>query len=495
MLIASVLVVAVAAAAVYWFLSGDGVRTALEHQATAWLGHPVRIARATVSFLPRVGLRLEDVSVGDPARLRLSRVDLSTGIRPLFSRRIEDAEIVVSGSRVDMPLPFELPTPSTAAPSATGAAAAAILGGVEVVSVGAIALRDVIIASRGREITVSADSALTGTRLTIASVTARSGETALSASGTVDLSPRVVATVEATANQLEFDDLLALAAAFTTNTSTAPATGTPAQITATITAPRARLSGVALTRFEAALVADGTDLRIEPLKFDIFGGRYDGWLDVAFSDTLDVRVGAGVSNLDVAQLAAYGGIPDVITGRMYGTGRFGARGRDMSEVLAASRGAGEVTVSAGTMRHLDVVRTVVLFFGRPAADAPPAQGERFDSISGTFALAKQSVRSDDLTLHSPDFDVFARGTLALPTKSIEASGELVLSESLSAQAGRDLYRFTRTGTRIVLPAVIGGTLAQPRVRIDAASAVRRGLQNEVERRLQDLFERVRPPIP
>ena len=373
--------------------------------------------------------------------------------------------------------------------------AAAAVAGVDLVSVRGIVLRDVVIASRGREITLSADSALAGNRLTITSLSARSGETTLSASGTVDLAPRITATIEAHANQLDFDDLLALAAAFTTNTSSAPAVGTPAQITATITSPRARAAGVALARFEAALLADGTDVRIEPLKFDLFGGRYDGWLDVAFGEMLDVRVGAGVSNLDVAQLAAYAGIPDTITGRMYGSGRFGARGRDMSEVLAASRGVGEVTLSAGTIRNLDVVRTVVLFFGRPAPDAPPGQGERFDSIGATFALAEQSIRSEDLTLHSPDFDVFARGTLALPTKAIEARGELVLSERLSSQAGTDLYRFTRSGNRIVLPAIVSGTLGQPRILIDTAAAVRRGLRNEVERRLQDLFERIKPQVP
>ena len=167
----------------------------------------------------------------------------------------------------------------------------------------------------------------------------------------------------------------------------------------------------------------------------------------------------------------------------------------MSEVLAEVRGAGEVTVSAGTIRHLDVVRTVVLFFGRPASDAPPADGERFESISATFALADQSVRSDDLTLRSTDFDVFARGTLALPTKALDARAELVVSETLSAAAGRDLYRFTRSGNRVVLPAIITGTLGQPRVRIDAGAAVRRGLRNEVERRLQDLFERIKPSLP
>lgn len=496
LLIGVVILVALAALGIYWFFSGDGVRVALERQATAWLGQPVRIGRASFSFVPRIGLRLADVSVAEPPRLSLARVDLSTGLRPLMSRRIEDAELIISGSRVEMPLPFALPTQSAATSGASGAAAAGA-GGVTVVSIREITLRDVVIVSRGRDITISADSSFTGDQLTIDSLTARSGGTLLDASGTLTMAPRPTATIEATANQLDFDDLLALAAAFTLDTTSRPSAGSgvATQITAKLTAPRARLAGVALSRFEASLLADGSDVRIEPLKFDLFGGHHDGWLDVTFGDTLNVRVGAGVSNLDVSQLAAYGGAANTVTGRLYGSGRFGARGRTMTEVLAAARGVGEVMLSDGTIPHLDVVRTVVLFFGRPADDAPPATGERYDSIGATFALADRVVRSDDLTLRSPDFDVFARGTLALPTKAIDARAELVLSERLSAQAGTDLYRFTQSGKRVVLPATIGGTLYEPRVRIDTAAAVRRGLQNEVQRRLEDLLERVRPRLP
>lgn len=494
LLIVTLLVLVVLAAAVYWFLSGDGVRVALEQQASAWLGQPVRIADARVSFLPRVGVRLEDVSVGNPPRVTFGRVELSTGLRPLFSRRIEGAAVTISRSRVEMPLPVGVAASPTAAGPAQPAEAAAEAPALDLVSVRAITIRDVIVASRGREIEVSADSTLNGDRLAISSFTARSGETAISASGDVDLGERITAKMKATANQLDFEDLLALAAAFTTNSSTAPAAKTPMEITASIAAPRARLAGVDLARFEADLLTDGTEVRIEPLKFDVFGGRYDGWLDVSFGEMLQVRAGAGVANVDVAQLATHGGIPGTISGRMFGSGRFAARGREMPDVLTALRGVGEVTLSDGTIRNLEVVRTVVLFFGRPPSNAPPAAGERYQSITATFALADQSVRSDDLTLRSPDFDVFARGTLVLPTKAIEARGELVLSEALSAQAGTDLYRFTASDKRIILPAIVTGTLGQPRIRIDAGAAVRRGLRNEVERRLQDLFERIKPSL-
>ena len=473
------LIVVGGAAALYWFLSGDGIRLALERQATAWLGQPVRIGSASAALFPRLALRLTDVQAGDGAEVTFAQVDLSTGLRPLLERRIEDANVLVSGGRLQMPLPFALPTTGAVG---TGAA-------MSIVSIRTIALDDVILASRGRELALSASSSLTGTRLQIDRVRASSGATVLDATGTVELAPRLSATITATANQLDFDDLLALSAAFTPGTAGAVTSRPTASVTATITAPRARLVGVPVSRFEASLLADGTDVRIEPLKFDIFGGRYDGWFDAVFDEMLNVRVGVGVSNVDVAQLAAFGGSAGAMTGRLYGSGRFGARGTSVNEALRTLRGVGEASINDGAVQNLQLLRTVLDFLGgRRAADR--AGGERFESISATFALADRVVRSDDLTLRTNDFDVFARGTLALDGTVLDARADLVLSDQLSAQAPSNVYRFTRAGNRIVLPALVSGSLTSPRVRIDTGAVARRGLQNEIERRLQDLLERV-----
>jgi hypothetical protein len=43
--------------------------------------------------------------------------------------------------------------------------------------------------------------------------------------------------------------------------------------------------------------------------------------------------------------------------------------------------------------------------------------------------------------------------------------------------------------------VIGGTLTAPRVTIDAGAAIQRGLRNEVQRRLKDIFGTIVPAPP
>lgn len=480
---------AVAGGAVYWVLSGDAVRRALERSATAWLGEPVRIGSVSVALLPRVTLRLRDVRAGVPPRVTLGAVDVHAPVRPLLGRRIEDAELTVSDTRLAMPLPFALPSGAAATPAE---GAAAVASAMTVVSVRWIVLRDVTLASLGREIRISADGSLSGTNLTITALTAEAGPTRIQASGRATLRPRVEVTLDARADALDVDDLLAIGSAFAGTGSSGEEPRQGMRILGTVSAPRARAAGVDLTRFDATVAAEGGDVTIDPLTFDIFGGRHNGWIDVQLEPMPLVRVGVSVTNIDAAQVAAFEGAPGAITGRLSGSGRFGARGREPSAVLASARGVGELVIRDGSLRGLDVIGTVVAFLEGKNPGARQAGGEAFHEIAATFALSDGAAHSEDLTLRAPDYDIFARGTLVLPTKALDGRADVVLSETVSAQSGRDVYRYARAGTRIVLPATIGGTLGGPRVQIDVAAAIRRGVRSEIERRLEGLLERATP---
>jgi uncharacterized protein involved in outer membrane biogenesis len=510
---------AAAAAAVYWFFSGDGMRRSLEHQASRWLGQPVRIASATASLFPRVAINLRDVRVGEPVHLSLAAVEVSTGLRPLLSRRVEDAEIIVSDSRVDMPLRFSLPGPDAPAGEDTGPGDSApgdtaprdtapkdAAPGITVASVRTITLRDIRIVSRGREIVISAESSLNGSRLDVSRFTARAGRTSLDASGVVELAPAVNANLHASADELDLDDLLALTDAFTTPSAPARTAATrssprrsrakagPAgRITAKLSARRGRAAGVELTNLGTTVRADGNRVMLSPAVFELFGGRYDGALDVDLRENLALTLTTRIENLDVARLAAFGGVPGSVSGRLSGHGKFTARGADMAALLGAAAGNGSASIVDGTVQRLNLVRTVILFFGRPAADAPAAPGDRFDRMTASFSLARRILNAESFTMNSPDVDIAGSGTLAIATKALDGRTELLLSESLSSQAGTDLIRYTREGTRVLLPATIGGTVDAPRVMIDAAAAVKRGIRNEAERRLKSLFERLKPP--
>src|SRR5258705_4308337 len=405
---------------------------------------------------------------------------------------MEDAEVAVSDSRIDMPLPFALPAPGA------GAAAPASTTGVQVVSIRAIRLRNITVASRGREIRISADSSLSSAHLNLDGFTAASGTTSLEASGLVELSPRLDAQLQVKAGHVDVDDLIALADAFAPRPTTRGATSggpLPGRIVARISAETARAGGVDVRQFATTLVAQGNRITLSPASFQLFGGTYRGAFDVDSEvGALRATVRAQVTDVDVAQLASFGDVPDTISGRLSGTGTFNGRGATLGDAVAAAAGEGKVTIANGVLNRLGLVRNVVLVFGRPGADAA-ASSDTFDRIDATFALVHQVLAASALSLHSPDIDLVGQGTLTIPTKALDGHMDLSLSEALSAQAGTDLARFTREDNRVLLPAVIGGTLDAPRVTIDAGAAVRRGLRNEVQRRLKDILGGLVPAPP
>ncbi len=483
---AVVLLIVIACGAAYWFFARDGFRTSLEAQASSWLGHPVRIGSARAQFLPRLAVQLGGIRIGDPVQLTLDDVELASDVVPLFRGRIENADVRIAGSQIDMPLPFGLPDEGESGEASTPAASEPA---VRVVSVRSISLRGVRIRSRGREIVVSGDSSYDGTNLTLSRFSAESGGTTLTADGLVALSPRNDARLKAVANRLDVDEFIALAAAFTPPPSktSKKSSGPAPRIAAAITASQATAAGVQAKNFSTQLTSDGESVALRPLQLELFGGRYDGAITVRLGKQRSAKIDSKITGVDVAELAAFGGAADTITGRLSGAGTFTGSGSDFAQLLQSARGSGTATIVDGSIKRLNLIRTVILFFGRPAPDAGEGT-DKFERLEVGYSLANRVLRADPFTFHSQDADMTGSGTLNLDSDALNGNVNVLLSEALSKQAGTDLIRFTREGNRVLLPAAIGGTLQNPRLTIDVAAATKRGLRNEAERRLQDLFK-------
>lgn len=475
--------------AAYLWLRGDGIRSALEQQATAWMHQPVHIGSVNLRVVPRPSIALRDVRVGTPVRMTFGEVDLSAGLGPLLSRRIEEAEMSIAATSIALPLPFEIPVAQAGAtPAGAGSRPALTL-----VSVRSIRLRDIAVSSRGRTLTVSMDSSLSSTHLNVDRLTASSGKTALDVTGLVQLTPTIDARLSARAARLDLDDLAALAGAFATDGPQASSpTASTARLELRVGADTASVSGVELQTLATTLVAQGSRLTMSPLSFGLFGGRYQGAVDVRSGARLRGTVRAQITGLDMSRLAAFGGVPDTITGTLAGGGTFSGEGTTIGQLLQGAAGTGQVSVRSGTLKRLGLVRSVVLFFGRPSGDTRAAADD-FDRIDVSFTLARRVLSASAVALRSQDVDLVGAGTMNLDSRALDARVDLSLSEELSAQAGTDLARFTREGSRIVLPARVSGTTDRPRVSIDAAAATRRGLRNEVQRRLGGILGGLRAP--
>lgn len=475
-------------------LASDLVRSTLEAQMTERLGQPVRIGAATAAVFPRIALDLHDVTIGDPPAARLGTVRVVAGLRGLISRRIEDAEVIVSRSRLELPLVLGL----IAGARPASAAEPETRSGFTVVSVRVIALRDVTLVAEGQEVRVDLQSALDADRLDISSLTIRAPVTALEASGALTSMERIEGQFEARADPLDVAEMLAIGTALSRPAAPRAAASQDAAISMriglTLHAPRGVFSSYEFSDLSLAATLLPERITLKPLSLKAFGGSASGALDVATGGRVpQLRLNGQLDGVDVAALMQHEGGPAGITGRLGGRVSLAAAGTAADALLTSARGTIDAAITDGAIPGMDMVRTIVLAFGRPAGAPPEGTGSEFSRLGGRFALANGVLSSDNLAMTSRDFDLAGRTTLNLVTRAVDARVDVVLSKELTAQAGTDLQRYAGEDGRVVVPGTITGSLDRPVVSLNVAAAAKRAIEGELRRRtrslIDDLFRR------
>jgi uncharacterized protein involved in outer membrane biogenesis len=508
LLLGIIVVLAVIAAGVYFFanrlLASDLVRSTLEQQLSTRFGQTVHIRAIAASLFPRVAVNLRDVTVGESAAVQLGDLRVVTGLRGLFSRTIEHAEVVVSRSRLSLPLPFPLvPAPAPNAPPASGP-------GFTVTSIRVISFRDIDVAAGNQAVRINLDASVDGDRLDITRLTMNGKRTKVEARGALTSIASLQGTVDAKAEPLDLDEIVAITSAFTAPAGLTPAPGSartkgqvsgaaqppprssdtiPMHIVAKIAAPSGQFGAYAFRDFSSSIDLSPGHVSLSPVSVKTFDGKFQGRVDVDTSGAVPrMRLNGRVEGLNVADAMKVSGSPGGITGKLAGAVNLTAVGADAASVMRSAHGTIDAAVTDGSMPHLDMVRTIVLAFGKPTGAPPQGSGSAFSRLAGTFAIANETLTSDNLSFASRDFDMQGRGTLNLASSGVDARADVALSQDLTAQAGTDLRRYAQQDGRVIVPATVGGTLSSPHVSVDVAAAMKRALGNELKRRSNTLIE-------
>lgn len=469
-----------------WLLVSDVMRSELERQLSAYLQQPVTIKSVRAAIYPRVSIALGDVAIGKEPAIALSDVRVVTGLRPLLSRRVEHAEVRIAGGRITLPLPFTL-TP------AVSPAVSQPVPALALESIDAITLRAITLVSGGQSWQIDADCAVNGDRLDVSQLSGSGPTTRMQASGTMTSISGLQGQFTAKAETLGIDEMLAFASGLAqpTTTSGAPSAAPASmRLTLELAAPAGRLAGYDFRSLTTTAVITPAGVALAPLSVSSFGGTFAGRLDVDTSRaTPAMRLTGKVNGLDVTTvMQAAGAQAGSVTGTLGGSVSLAATGTETLALMRSARGTVDATIVNGTMPHLDLVRPIVLAFGKPNGAPPAGSGSTFTRLGGRFALADGTMTSDDVAMASRDFDLAGGGTVKLASGAVGARANVVLSKELTSQAGVDLRRYAQEDGRVVVPATIGGTLQQPSVSLDMAAAAKRALTNEIERRTRSLLD-------
>jgi uncharacterized protein involved in outer membrane biogenesis len=429
-------------------LASAAVRARIELQLTASLGQPVTIGSVRAALFPGIAIDLGDVAIGQPEALHLGRIKVLTGIRALFADTIDIREIDVSRARligVQPPFTFDL------------------------------------------------TASVLGDRLDITSLLVKAPTTTIAGRGALTSIANLEGVFDVASERIDLNELLAIAAALAPPErrdapQARPSRSTPMHIIVKATAPRVRFAGYDFSDLSTRIDAVPSRFTLDRLTLGLFGGTFEGAVRADTRQSLPLLNLTGtLKSVDVVELLKLTGSAGGISGRLDATLALTGAGGDGATLLRSANGTIEATVSNGSMPHLDLVRTVVLAFGKPSGAAAAGSGTAFERLAGHFTLSSGTLRSEDLRLRARDFDAVGRGTLAIDSGAVDARADVVLSRELTEQAGTDLRRYAQQDGRVVVPATVGGTLTKPTMFIDVAAATRRALGNELKRRATDFL--------
>ena len=482
-------------------LTGDNVRAAVAAQLASALGQPVTIGGLGASVYPRVTMDLTDVAIGSPARIELASVHLGTGLRGLLSRRVEHADVQVNGARITLPLPT-LGQTAAASPGEAGDPP------VEIVSIDEIVLRSVEVTSGDRILRGDLELVPRGGGVELRRVALSADGTELRMTGALTSLAPIEGQVDVTAESLDLDRAIAFLNDFTATPADAPAGGdSPAasglgRLNLAIKVGRATTGGLALSDVAGAAIVTPDAVRFDPLTLGVFGGRYEGTLRLALGGAPQFEWRAKVTGVDTAALMAFAAASGTITGTLAGTIELDGEGVAVEQALRTAQGRSRVDITDGSIAGLQLVRTLVTATSGRGGTLASAQaavetrgtpgGERFSRLGATLRLDRGVMTTSDFSLASTDVDLAAAGTLRLATMATDFAGRARLSESLSKQAGTDLYRYAQEGGRVTLPVTVTGPIDRLAVRVDIGAAATRAIRNRAADEAKKAIERNLP---
>jgi AsmA protein len=481
---AAVLLAVAVVASLPWLLNTRGIQVYVAQSASQALGRTVRFGSLSISPLPLPAVRLRDLQVAeDPAFgpgpfLTVSEGRLGIRLRPLFSGRVELADLTLDGPRVALVEDAAGRLNLASLGAAAGAAAPPRSHGSRPVSSavsGVLLSRVRVLNGSVHYARLGEPAALRLEQVTLTLSQGRAGDTvriegsAVAEPGGVRLAirqasigpvaSRAVADMDVKATvDVDAPDVTGLAGPYLGRASVSGAmtgrvevSGTPARLSVAGQMASDRLT---LSEERAPCGPPARrQLLVEGVRIPVRGG-----LQRLDAGPVEVRVARGTVSLratvalDSARVATLREIrvrrmelapvlvdylcqPYAVTGALDLDGDATFR---LADPIRSFAGAGRLRIGAGRVVGNEVVSLVREVAGLGAAvsaalrpDRPPMSSPLdFDSITATYTIAAGVARTDDLRYESRDVRVSAAGTYGL------ADQRVAMEVTLSSGANR-----------------------------------------------------------
>jgi len=233
----------------------------------------------------------------------------------------------------------------------------------------------------------------------------------------------------------------------------------------------------------------------DPVQFGLYEGGGRGRLVVDLAgEKPAVEFNGLLRNVDANKLLSENSeSKNRLHGRLGGTVTLRFKGSERPQIVRTAKGQGEVTLVNGRLAQLNLSKELAAV-GQLAGLSLDQRDTPIEDMASQFTLADGWVRTDNLTLRSPDLTMVAAGGFSLEDE-LNFEGTAVFSPEASQRISSrsPLGGFlTDDQGRVVVPFLVRGTFAAPKIVPDA----KRLLQMKVgggSGGLRDILERIRKP--
>lgn len=253
---------------------------------------------------------------------------------------------------------------------------------------------------------------------------------------------------------------------------------------------RAELAGLAFDNIAVGLVSANDKLRLHPISADLFGGNYQGDVQVDASGKLPVlSVNERVEGVQLKALAQSVFERDDITGSIRGNFTLQGAGKNFAEIRKDLDGNMGFELLDGTWEGTDIwhqLRTArALLKKQPPPEPRQPPRTEFSSVRATGSVTDGIFTNQDLLAELPFLQVTGRGKVDLVTATVDYAMQARVMERPEFVRGaseEELNDFTQA----VIPLRITGSLASPSVRPDLEAMFEARAKEVVKKKTDEL---------
>lgn len=223
-----------------------------------------------------------------------------------------------------------------------------------------------------------------------------------------------------------------------------------------------------LSKMSLNLQLAGGGLALNIPNVELYGGTAK--ISATANSSNAISANLAINNIQVEPMLKDFAKFDRLTGTANVSTSITGRGASQSDIISSLAGKGDIKVSDGTIRGVNIAQIVSSAKAMVTGVDTSAEKTNFSELGGTFTITQGIVKNDDLMMKAPLLRLKGAGTVDLPNRYVNYRLTPSVVATMQGQGGKD-----KTGLDI--PVMVEGNFEKLKFTPDLAGVAEDALKN------------------